>query len=179
MAKNDTYGKNLEIEFQKLNKTNNYVLSDFKCEYANIQKYFREDAVNDKSATTYIFVNVKENPEIVTAMTINCSIIDLSDNEILPAIEISYFATSDRYRKMSFTENRENGTLSFNIMLFCINYIKDMICSQCAADVIVLYSVPTAVDFYKRAGFFEFENFMARKDNPYLEGCLPMYLPLH
>ena len=45
-------------------------------------------------------------------------------------------------------------------------------------DYILLYSVPEAVNFYKRNGFCEFTEFMKKDSYNYIDGCIPMFFTL-
>ena len=45
-------------------------------------------------------------------------------------------------------------------------------------DYILLYSVPEAVNFYRRNGFYEFTEFMKKDSYNYIDGCIPMFFTL-
>ena len=156
---NNILGKDINIGFGKLSKSNNILLEKFNCDNPSIDKYFTEDALNDRQSTTYLFIN-KDEEDIVAAFTIYCSgVIDRSNpanRNILSAIEICYFATNKKYQKLPYSENKNDRTLSHQLICFCINYIREVPCSYCAASILILYSVPDAVKFYSNAGFDNF-----------------------
>lgn len=47
------------------------------------------------------------------------------------------------------------------------------------AEKVVLYAVPTAINFYKRCRFKEFEDSMFGDEGTFLDGCVPMYFDLN
>jgi len=179
MKKNRLYGNNINIEFNKLDKSNCHSLSSFYCGNTTIDEYFRKDAINDSDATTYFFLN-KDNTEIIAVFTICCSGVTYTPESefsyVIPAIEIMYFATNEKYQKMSYSEKQDDKTLSHQLLLFCIDYIKKVPCSHCAAAILTLYAVPEYVKFYVDGGFESFMDFMEEKNKPFLQGCLPMFM---
>ena len=181
MEKRKIYGKDLTISFQKLSKDNCHMLSKINCNKKYIQKYFREEALNDNKATTYIFINELDS-DVISAFSISCSgIVDTSNpryRDIIPAIEIDNFATNENYQKMPYSEDWDDGTLSHQLLLFCINYIKQVPCSYCSAVALILHSVPDAIKFYENGGFQSFLEYMSEKNTTYLKGCTPMFLNL-
>ena len=181
MTKSNICGKDIDIGFSKLTTNNFKILSKFTCGNSYIDKYFTKKAISDKQTTTYFYYN-KNDLDVIALVSINCSgIVDLSNptfKDMIPAIEISYFATNEKYQKLPYSENKYDRTLSQQILSWCITYIKEIPCSYCAAAMVILHSVPDAVNFYSNAGFKSFLEFMEEKNIPSLEGCTPMFLNL-
>ena len=182
MRKNDFYGEDLDIGFSKLTIRNFEILSGFTCGNDYIDNYFKTKAILDEQTTTYIYIN-KGDLDVISLMTINCAgIVDLSHptyKNMIPAIEISYFATNEKYQKLPYSKNPDDKTsLSSQILSWGISYIKNVPCSYCAAAMILLHSVPDAVKFYKKSGFRNFLEYMEEKNVPELEGCIPMFFSL-
>lgn len=89
------------------------------------------------------------------------------------AIEIRDFATDTRYQKTIYL-NRQS--ISHYLFVFlCQRIVIEDILTKIGASKIVLYAVPQAVNFYRRAGLSTFEGFMVADKNPYLTDCVPMY----
>jgi len=57
-------------------------------------------------------------------------------------------------------------------------YIKEVPCSYCSASMLLLHSVPDAVNFYEKGGFENFREYMFEKNVRFLRGCTPMFLSL-
>lgn len=92
-----------------------------------------------------------------------------------PAIEINYFAIDVNYQhKIISTENKlyYSNLIFYNILYF-INNIDIL-----GFEFIVLYSVPSAINFYKKHGFKEFESYMSANDKQYLQGCTPLFIKI-
>ena len=80
-----------------------------------------------------------------------------NDSITYPAAEIKYFAIDKTYQHKSYDDD-----FKFSDLMLCEVLKKLIEISEEAIsfDYILLYSVPEAVNFYKRNGFCEFTEFM-------------------
>ena len=69
-------------------------------------------------------------------------------------------------------------TLSRALFGLLIKYIENITRNYVGATHISLYSVPQAINFYKRSGFVEFDSYMQRDKKNYIARCTPMFLTL-
>ena len=117
-------------------------------------------------------------------LTIACSAIftdtDKKDvfSTILSAMEIKYFAVDESYKHIPYVKG-SSLTLSHYIFSYMLEYMKEISHNSIGASKIVLYSVPQAINFYKRCKFKEFGEAMYGDEGYFVEGCLPMYYDLN
>lgn len=151
---------------------------DFSCGNAEIDKYFRNEALVDCSGVSYVYRNYRSK-DIIGLASLSCSAIILNDSsvtELIPAIKVSYFAVSEKYQDVDATGG--HYYISDNFLCLLIQEIRRITESYVGATHIILYSVPDAVHFYRRNLFTEFEEFMKPERCRYLDGCIPMYMPI-
>ncbi len=172
----------LELEEILLTEDNAYLLNDFTCGDSDFDENIKERLLEDSQITSYLVVNSDQgHKETIAVYSICCSgfIIQSSEkNYIYPAVEIKYFAVSEEYQDLPFSNKAEDGCVSsviFDQVIYRINEFTDNVCG---ADKIILYAVPRAVEFYQKSGFESFEEFMLQSDHRYLEGCVPMFMDL-
>lgn len=175
-------GKNINIAFEKLNSKNFCFLESFNCGNIQINNYFQKKALNDNDSVTYLYLN-KDNNEVITCVSISCSKVDDEDEEkrihsSIPAFEIKYFATNNKYHKLKYKENSDL-TLSRYIMDQMIYYIYDECATRIGGSKIILYSVKRAENFYKHCHFKNFEPHMKRSEDTFISECIPMYTNLY
>lgn len=157
------HGKDILYNILRFTDKDISLVQDFNCGNEVINDYLKEEACNDTKATTFIIVN-NDNNQIIAYYSLNCSgfVIDNGNNfTIYPAVEIKMFAIDEKYQHIPYSTNREDGNLSDTLL-----------------DNVILYSVPSAENFYRRNGFKRFENFMLQSTSLFLDGCIPMYLSL-
>lgn len=96
------------------------------------------------------------------------------------AIEIKYFAVDKRYRHLRYSDAAPETriTLSSNLFRYLVDHILDIAEKHIGAEYIVLYSVPKAKTFYERNMFHSFDQSMFGNSDPYLDGCIPMYMKI-
>lgn len=152
-------------------------LVNFDCESPEINKYFREKALDDFDAVPFVFTN--EDGSIVAMASLSCSsIVVESHNKLIlyPAVEIKMFAVNKSF------QHKECPGYGANWSTYCldtlIGHIYAFTDNHCGASRIVLYSVPDAIGFYEKNGFKHFEDLMRPQDKQYLKGCAPLYMPL-
>lgn len=178
-----TYGEQISIEMKILSFKNRKYIKKFFCGNTSIDDYYRNNAINDNSSVTYLFTNTLDN-SIIACVTIACSAIFTDTDEedvfstILSAMEIKYFAVDEAYKHIPYVKG-SSLTLSHYIFSYMLEYMKEISHNNIGASKIVLYSVPQAINFYKRCKFKEFGNTMYGDEGYYVEGCLPMYYDLN
>ena len=165
----ECYGKDIIFNFYNRSEEDLGYLKKFDCGNSEINKYFNNEAISDtKSVTKVIWrkdeksdkLNKEEN-DIIGLYSVSASAMFYDDYDdkkyIIPAIEIKFFAINQEYQDMPFSEDYEEGVFSDYLFASIINNIRGITENECGAEKIVLYSVPDAVEFYKRNGFEEIE----------------------
>lgn len=183
MKKSNKYGNDYALSFHKVGQKDAELLSKFKCEYPAICHFIQEESIDDNNCVSYIFVDDTDNV-IIGFCSICCSGILVSDKDekgepfttSIPSVKIEYFAVDEEYRGIKLSEDSDRyETLSKAFMIFIKNHIRIFALNTCGAAHICLYSVPMAINFYKRCGFEPFEEYMIRDGFPFLDGCTPMF----
>lgn len=152
---------------------------DFDCENTEINKYFKEKALDDFDAVPFVFTN--QDSPIIAMASLSCSSIIFEIHNKLslyPAVEIKMFAVNKVFQHKKYPEYDYSENWSTHCLDKLINHIYTFTENHCGASRIVLYSVPDAVSFYEKNGFKHFEEFMRPQDKLYLEGCTPLYMTL-
>ena len=183
------YGKDIDIDFFRLNYKNKQYLSNFSCGNPAIDDYFRTRALDDHDTVTHIFID-KQNDIAIALASISCSKVDYvqsmvgDDNDryykyvsSTPAVEIKYFATDKRYHSRQYDRN-SGRTLSKVIMSKMISYIYTLSEVHIGASKIILNSVPDAINFYKSCSFKEYEKDMCVSNGSSYNYVFPMYFNL-
>lgn len=161
----------------KLTLLSEVILADFErfnCGNEALDHYLYASGYSDPDAVTYIVFAHTAN-EIISYFSLSCSAIyhQIGDSmRHYPAVEIKNFATNLKYQHIE----TENGiSLSQSILEYIkYNLVMDFTENICGASRIILYSVPDAVNFYKKSGFREFSEAFIKNNSSYLEGCIPM-----
>jgi hypothetical protein len=155
---------------------------EFSCGNAEIDRYFKESADKDCDCVTYVFSDT-DTGDIIAFASLRCSGIIFQDSnhiELFPAIEIRYFATDERFQHIQMQTDLPEDRYCISDSVFCelMRMIRDISCRTVGAEYVVLYSVPSAVGFYRRNLFEEFNEAFTPERHRYINDCLPMYLPL-
>lgn len=185
------YGKDIDIDFFRLNRKTRQYLSNFSCGNPAIDDYFRTQAFDDHNTVTHIFID-KQKDTAIALVSISCSKVDYvqsmvgDDNDryykyisSTPAVEIKYFATDKKYHSRKYDRD-SNRTLSKVIMSKMISYIYKLSEEHIGASKIILNSLPDAVNFYTSCSFKKYEKDMSIP-NVDGYGCVyyhPMYFNL-
>ena len=131
----------------------------------------------------YIFFDT-ENNKIIGFSSICCNGISIYKGDedkslyetTIPSVEIDFFAIDEEYRSIPLDEQSNRyETLSKALFLFVLNHIKEITKNVIGATHICLYSVPSAVNFYKRCGFIDFTEYMKKDEKPFIKDCVPMF----
>lgn len=176
------YGNQIPIDILLLTPKTAKYTKHFYCDNVALDHYFRNKAPRDQTAVTYLFID-SENDNTVACVTLACSAIFSADeaeqfSTILPSMEILYFAVDERYKHIPYIKGSPL-TLSHYILSYMLNEMRDRSHDVIGASKVVLYSVPTAVRFYKRCDFKEFGDTMYGDKGTFVEGCVPMYYDLN
>jgi len=96
----------------------------------------------------------------------------------IPSIEIKMFAVSLSFQDVPcLDEFGEEIYVSDHILRSVINRIYEMSINILGAEMITLYSVPDANNFYEKNSFRPLGDYRSL-DDEYTEDCTPMYLRL-
>lgn len=158
------------------------IFSDFSCGNEEIDKYFRDKAQSDLQKVCYAYM-CKQDKNAVGFATLCCSGINIDDYnlvQLIPTMKVDYFAVSEKYQDMLFpnSEAEDHFHISDAFLNELIKEAHEISESYIGAGFIILYSVPDAHYFYKRNLFEDFTEYMKPENGRYLEGCIPMYMPL-
>lgn len=174
------YGCEIDLTVEALESKHKKYLKEFNCGKESLDKYFKNDALNDVDATTHIFID-KKAKKAIALVSLSCSGIMVNSSNkfyIYPAVEIKVFALNEEYKHLKYSnEKNDNEKLSDKIFNYIVyKLIDDFTNDYCGACRIVLYSLPEAVSFYKdRHHFKDFTCYMVPNDERYLEGCVPLF----
>ena len=183
------YGIEIPVRIETLTKQNAELLQGFSCGNGSIDSYFQQEAAEDATNVTYLFLDSGKS-RVIACMTIACSAIfysassedDLRPTEkfssLTPAMEIVFFAVDESYQHIPYTK-RSSFTLSQILFSYMIDRMRDISHTVIGAKVVVLYSVPEAVHFYERCSFKAFGDSMNGDVGYFVEGCTPMYYHLN
>ncbi len=159
-------------------------INNYCCNQDELNKYLKENAIKESELGIGITkIGISDEGEILFYYTLCCSSIVESSSGIRiiyrPAVEIKFFSVNKRYHKIVYDQDEE-GTMYYSDLFLAdvINDINTFTSNTCAAEFVVLYSVPEAVKFFSRNLFDAFEEFMEKSDNTYLMGCTPMFMTL-
>lgn len=168
--------------------------SEFTCGEEPFDSYLNEEALEDRlngGGVTYIVIDQDEN-RLIAYYTISTSTVHFVDNydfeyEDIPddekrkhyspisAIIINMFAVNNIYQDCIY----EGEVVSAKVLESIIGKIYTMSTDIIGAKMIILCSVPDAVDFYKKSNFEELPSIYTLFDHIDLDGNKPMFLTLH
>ena len=150
--------KKFKYKFKRISSINIELIEEFSCGLEELDKKLIQMKENDEG-TTFVFLD-ETNGQIIGYCTYCASGLKKAyenDSITYPAAEIKYFAIDKTYQHKSYDDD-----FKFSDLMLCE----------------VLYSVPEAVNFYKRNGFCEFTEFMKKDSYNYIDGCIPMFFTL-
>ncbi len=182
---------NIDIEFCIISSNLKDKCNQFNCGHLPINTYLKNQALVDAisgNGVTYLAINKVDN-SIVAYYTVAASLIPYIDitnygDEEEPyfdhnihgyrALEITMFAVSTKYQDKFI----EGNLISSLILHQAIGNIYDLATQSIGAKFIILYSVPDAIEFYKRNRFQFLKEYMIPIKHIESEDCTPMYLRL-
>lgn len=175
------FGQQLPVRVEVLEERNSPLTRDFYCGNPAIDHYFRNEALDDATAVTYLVID-ELNERLLAALTISCSAIFLSKklqlSTLMSAIEVVYYAVDVYYQGLPYRPDDEKS-LSHYLFSYLIEMMRSISRSHVGAAKIVLYSVPEAKNFYTRLGFIPFPSSMYGDRGTFVRGCVPMYFHLN
>lgn len=168
--------KNFKYKFKRISSVDIELIEEFSCGSPELDKKLLQMKDND-DGTTFVFLD-ETNGQIIGYCTYCASGLKKSyenDSVTYPAAEIKYFAIDKTYQHKAYDED-----FNFSDLMLCevMRRLIEISENSISFDYILLYSVPDAVSFYKRNGFYEFTEFMEHDSYNYINGCIPMFFPL-
>lgn len=174
------YGKEIKARVEMLTSSNVGLLKNYDCGNKGMNETFRFELSQDTMSVSFIVIDNNTN-NVICVYSLSCASIVLEIDKrhnMYPAVEIKFFALDIDYQHMPFDNDGRKEKLSDVIFAYIINSITHFTDTQCGADVVILYSTPNAVRFYKHFGFMKFPTDYLTNDIKYLTGCTPMYMRL-
>lgn len=168
--------KQFKYKFKRISSVNIELIEDFSCGSTELDKKLFQ--MKDKDdGTTFVFLD-ETNGQIIGYCTYCTSGLKKSyenDSITYPAAEIKYFAIDKTYQHKAYDED-----FNFSDLMLCevMKKLIEISEESISFDYVLLYSVPDAVKFYKRNGFYEFTEFMEKDSYHYIEKCVPMFFKL-
>lgn len=168
-----------EYKMLPLSSINDKLIEEFSCGNTELdKKLFNIKNFNEKLTTIGLVEYYNNTEHLVGYCTYLASGISCAneyDKVTYPAAEIKYFAIDEKYQHIYYDKEYKFSDFLLDNIIRNLYAISEEIISF---DYILLYSVPIAVSFYKRANFHEFTEFMKRDSYSYIENCTPMYYKL-
>ncbi len=185
--KKNKYGCDISISFRRIDVNDEELLQNFKCEDGAIADFIKKESLKTNDNVSYIFLDDDAN-RVICFCSIHCTAIsttkfDHKGNPFLypvPTIEISFFAVDEDYRGLRYEETSDkNDTLSCALFYYMLSHIKSISIKDVGATHVCLYSVPNAINFYRKCQFKKFEEYMSSDEYYFVEGCTPMFCTLN
>lgn len=166
----------INYSFERISAIDINLVADFSCGRDALDDKLKQMREDDEG-TTYVLID-HDNNKIIGYCTYTTSGLRLSyekDTITKPATEIKYFAISKDYQHKSYKDD-----FNFSDYMICqiIKHLIEISEETISFQYILLYSVPEAVNFYKKNGFFLFKQFMSGDTYNYIDGCIPMFYAL-
>lgn len=176
------FGQQCSIKLKVLSGKDAKYLQNFSCGNKEIDRYFRDKALKDKTAVTYLYLDQNADA-LIACITLSCSAIFTEEvdvrSTVLSAMEIKYLAVDKNYQHLPYYQGKKRPTLSDMIFDNMIWNMRRMSLKHIGASKIVLYSVKRAITFYERHGFKKFRLEMYGDQGDYVISCCPMYFDLN
>lgn len=148
-------------------------IEDFQTDYIALLDFLRNDAFTfeelGNTCTTLFFDQAEDR--LVAFCSTKCSSLRVTDNRILtlcPSVEIAILCVDNRYRYKGIGQG-------------IIQYLKTTIAAlrrSVGVQLITLFAVPDAIDFYLLCGFSKVGKGMKILKEPIHQDCTPMYFAL-
>jgi len=145
--------------------------------YGALDDYIQQKARCDNDTVSYL---IHDEASAVAIFALSCTALTAIENGVpmpIPAVEIRIFALDEKYQHTSIENS--GYTIGDFVLSVCLEYIQRMRKTSFGASNAVLYAnSEESQKFYRRNGFYDFEEYMQSSSDPFLDGCFPMYLPL-
>ena len=176
-----SYGNEVKYKITDLSSVNEKLIEDFSCGIDDIDKVIKnKDAID----CTLKLVVDEEKEYLIGFIAYQASgIRSCYENAAVtkPALQINYFAIDSHYQHLKYDDSEDpedKYNLSDDIFCKFLDMFRDISDKYLYFEYIILYSVPSAKNFYVRNFFKEFNAYMSPDNYRYLDGCLPMYMPI-
>lgn len=172
------YGCEVEYSIVNLSSVSTNLIEDFDCGIDEINKVFKNNPENDFTCKVFID-NI--NNRIIGFIAYRSSGIRMTyEKDIVTksALEISYFALDNDYQHLPYNKDYDSYNLSDSILCECLKMFRNLSEEVLYFSYIVLFSVPSAINFYKRNFFEEFNQYMESDNYTFIDGCIPMFMAL-
>lgn len=163
-----------KVRFANVSEVDEKLLKRFRCKEESLAAFLSSCAVNYNNAgagNTTVLLDI-EKDRIIGYYTLKCSYVKVHDKEMsdyprfIPAIEIARFAIDNRYEKKGFGKG---------LFSWVLERISDIITNHVGAQFMILFSLPTVTEFYRKFDFKELDSTMAMYECKENEGCICMY----
>ncbi len=154
---------NYKIKSEVLADKHKPYVDNYDCGNKQINNYLQNQALHDIDSVTHIYIN-ESNNEIIAFVTLTCSAIDFCSSDGLylskriSAVEMKYFATDKKYQHRGYSSVDDTNKISDVILDDVYENTREFAFKNVGASKIILLSRPSAVSFYKRHGFKEFDD---------------------
>lgn len=158
---------------EKLSYLHTSIIQNFICGNGVLDDYLKQKALDDPDSVTYVVVNDKQ---CMAYFSLSCGAIYIkSSNQFYsyPAVEIKNLAVHVDFQNYYPSDAKHSFSKLLLDTIIC-EIIADFTENICGANRVILYSVPDAVDFYKRSGFIDFHQSFITDDSYYLSECIPL-----
>ena len=164
------------------------MLPNFSCgeeeEHKALDQYFN-DFTKCPDAKLYIVRHKKSN-EIIGLFALSCSSVTKTEYQfkyppspdVVPAIELKAFALSEEYQHQTIDGLDERITIGDIVIGLVKSQVKWIVNNVCGARYIILYSVYSAISFYKRNGFSSFNEYVSSKPSNFSSDCYGMFMSI-
>lgn len=176
-----SYGKEVKYSIIDLSSVDEKLIGGFSCGNDEIDKVIK----NKNSSECTIRLVVDDEKECVIGfIAYQASGIRLcyEDTTITKsALQINYFAMDSNYQHLPYDNNNsQDDKYNLSDEIFCefLKLFREISEKFLYFEYIILYSVKNAKTFYIRNYFEEFNMYMNPDKYRYLDGCLPMYIPI-
>ena len=172
------YGEDIELSYELLTKENECKLAGFNCGNEELDKYIKTHCASADDMVTRIVIDSEKGKVVCVYSLSASSIIWVSYGKYYyaPAIEIKVFALDEEYQNVRYSCDENDGCLSNILLSGVINQILDITDNCCGANLVSLYSTPSAIQFYKKNDFIEYPEDALHSDDRFLDGCTPLYM---
>lgn len=164
----------MEVTIERIADKHFLPIGDFQCgiEDKPMETFLKCEAMEcDEVGEGNTFLVIDENNSIIGYYTIKCNAMQFqveNMDKVYPAVEISRLAVDYRYERKGF------GSAIFNHILEIIYDLK----KEIGIKYLMLFSVPSAIGFYKKFGFLEFPSDITILPSWEVDGCKGMYAVL-
>lgn len=169
-----TFGEDIQIDLKRHMTNCADYMRGFDCGDPVFNERLYEDAANPDHVS-YCFVD-RNTQEVVCYASLASTVVSDRIGEPVPAVEIKAFAVNSKYQHMQYSRTMDKKTtLSVAFLFYMCGVVQEICETHLGARFLVVYSVPNAVNFYKKAFFDEMDEEMQVVHALDNEGCKALY----